>query len=64
MSKVQSYGQEFLDNVGYTLGYDVNNMPDVGDIEIVWAYRVPVWEYKGMTEIEYYGGVKWLGGLQ
>jgi hypothetical protein len=33
-------------------------MPDVGDIEIVWAYRVPVWEYKGMSEIEYYGGVK------
>ena len=64
MSKVQSYGQEFLDNVGYTLGYDINNMPEFKDIEIVWAYRVPIWEYKGMSQKEYYGGVRWLGGFQ
>ena len=58
MSEIKTYAQEFLDNIGYELGYDTNNMPELKDIEIVWAYRVPVWEYNGMSNEEYYGGVR------
>jgi len=55
MSKVGDYGQQFLDEIGYDLGYSTNEMPHIRDIDIVWANRVHVWEYKGMTEFEYYG---------
>tara|TARA_R100001594_G_scaffold28205_2_gene53451 strand:- start:286 stop:471 length:186 start_codon:yes stop_codon:yes gene_type:complete len=56
MSKTKGYAQEFLDNVGYQLGYNEDNMPEFKDIDTVWTYRVPIWEYKGMTEEEYYWG--------
>ena len=55
MSKTGGYAQEFLNAIGYDLGYDNNNLPSIQDIEIVWANRVRVWEYKGLTEYEYYG---------
>ena len=56
MSKTKGYAQEFLDNVGYQLGYSEDNMPEFKDIDVVWTHRVPIWEYKGMTEEEYYWG--------
>ena len=56
MSKTKGYAQEVLDNVGYQLGYSEDNMPEFKDIDVVWTHRVPIWEYKGMTEEEYYWG--------
>ena len=56
MSKTKEHAQEFLDNVGYQLGYSEDNMPEFKDIDVVWTHRVPIWEYKGMTEEEYYWG--------
>ena len=56
MSKTGGYVQQFLDEIGHSLGYDINNMPNIRDIEIVGANRVYIWEYKGLTEHEYYGG--------
>ena len=56
MSKTKEQAQEFLDNVGYQLGYSEDNMPEFKDIDVVWTHRVPIWEYKGMTEEEYYWG--------
>ena len=50
--------QNFLDEVGYSLGYDEKNLPNLRDIDIIWANRVHVWEYNGMTEDEYYWGSK------
>ena len=58
MSKVSDYAQNFLDEAGYSLGYDMHNLPHIKDIDIVWANRVHIWEYKGMTEDEYCWGGK------
>ena len=58
MSKVQSYAQDFLRQGGTALRYDWNNMPDIADIDVVLYYGIPVWEYNGQTEWEYYGADK------
>ena len=54
MGKIADHAQSFLDEVGYSLGYNINNLPHIRDIDIVWANRVRIWEYKGVTEKEYY----------
>ena len=51
---MKEYIQEFLDEVGYKLGYDEKNLPEAKDIELVWRCAVPVWDYNGQTEYEYY----------
>ena len=58
MSKLDDYAQDFLDRVGYSLGYDIGTLPEFKDIDIVWMYNITVWDYNGMTEKEYYGGQK------
>ena len=58
MSKLDDYAQDFLDRAGYSLGYDINTLPEFKDIDIVWMYNISVWDYNGMTEEEYYGGQK------
>ena len=58
MSEIKNHMQNFLDEVGYSLGYDEKNLPTLHDIDIIWANRVHVWEYNGMTEDEYYWGSK------
>ena len=55
MSKLANYAQEFLEDVGYNLGYNESNLPKLRDIGTIWNNRVPIWEYEGMTEWEYYG---------
>ena len=48
----------FLENGGYELGYNEREMPDVDDINMVLQRGVKVWEYRGVSEQEYYGGQK------
>ena len=52
--KINSYEQDFLEQLGRELGYTENDMPEIKDIEIVKTYHIPVWEYNGMTKKEYY----------
>ena len=47
---------EFLENGGYDLEYDEWNMPRLQDLDAVLDEEIPVWEYFGKTEVEYYGG--------
>ena len=54
MSKLMNHAQNFLEDVGYGLGYDEKNLPELKDIEMVWLHHIHIWEYKGMTEKEYY----------
>ena len=49
-----SYAQDFLEAVGNDLGYDESNLPEFNDIQMVWRHHIPIWDYKGMTEEEYY----------
>ena len=55
MGKVADNGKYFLKTVGRRLGYDENNMPDMDDFDVITTFHIPIWEYRGMTEEEYYG---------
>ena len=54
MGKLLQYADYFLENGGKDLGYDSTTLPDIYDIEVVLCFQIPIWEYNGMTEIEYY----------
>ena len=54
MSKIANVVTEFLDNGGKELGYDEYTLPDLDDFETILQQTIHVWEYKGMTEEEYY----------
>ena len=55
MGKTAEITEEFLNNGGSGLGYDETNLPEFKDIQMVWRHHIPIWEYKGQTEEEYYG---------
>ena len=63
MGAVKGKMMEFLENGGYDLEYDEWNMPKLEDLDAVLDEEIPVWEYFGQTEREYYGfnnkEVKW-----
>ena len=54
MGKLLQYADYFLENGGKELGYDSTTLPDAKDIKTVLRFQIPIWEYKGMTEMEYY----------
>ena len=54
MGKLLQYADYFLENGGRDLGYDVETLPNAKDIEVVLSFQIPIWDYKGMTEEEYY----------
>ena len=55
MGAVKGKMMEFLENGGYELEYDEWNMPKLEDLDAVLDEEIPVWEYFGQTEKEYYG---------
>ena len=54
MGKIADCGEYFLENGGRKLGYDEKSIPELKDIEIVISHKIPVWDYNGQTEEEYY----------
>ena len=56
MSKIADTMMEFLENGGYELGYNEREMPDLNDLDYVASHNIKIWEYKGCSEREYYGG--------
>ena len=54
MGKLLQYADYFLKNGGEDLGYSIENLPTAKDIEYVLSYQIPIWDYNGMTEEEYY----------
>ena len=55
MGAVKGKMMEFLENGGYDLDYDEWNMPKLEDLDAILDEEIPVWEYFGKTEKEYYG---------
>jgi len=55
MGAVKGKMMEFLENGGYDLEYDEWNMPRLEDLDAILDEEIPVWEYFGQTEREYYG---------
>ena len=41
MGKVKEYAQDFLDNGGYDLGYDENNLPKIDEMQEILKYGIP-----------------------
>ena len=56
MSKIFNYAQDFLDDGGTDLGYTHQALPHFDDMSYVLRYSVKVWEYKGMSQKQYYSG--------
>ena len=54
MGKIIKTAENFLENGGTSLGYDISNLPSLNNLDIVLDYGIWVWEYNGMTEEEYY----------
>ena len=55
MGMISDKLMDFLNSGGYDLGYDEWTLPELDDMDAVIKNKVNVWEYKGMTEEEYYG---------
>lgn len=56
MGKISSAIVDFLASGGSDLGYSDEELPDLGQFDDVLKYRITVWDYKGMTQEEYYNG--------
>ena len=56
MSKIKRSIDDFLDNGGRGLGFCEDNLPDRDDFQIVLQQMIQIWEYKGLTKKQYYGG--------
>ena len=55
MGRIKSYIHDWLETYGEELGYDWNNVPSMGDMDVVASDRFPVWEYYGYkSEKDYY----------
>ena len=59
MGKIKNYCQDFLESGGYDLGYDMNNLPEMKDMDTVKQQNVKLWEYKGYkSEKDFYSPKK------
>ena len=56
MSKIGDMLLEWLNDGGYELGYSELDPPSIGHMKEILLHSIPVWEYKGMTEKQYYTG--------
>ena len=56
MSAIKSRIIDFLFNGGTDLGYSEIELPTLDDMDSVIKHRITVWDYKGLTEKQYYGG--------
>ena len=56
MSAIKSKIIDFLFNGGTDLGYSEIELPKLDDMDSVIKYRITVWDYKGVSEKQYYGG--------
>ena len=59
MGKIKNYCQDFLESGGYDLGYDMNNLPEMKDMDTIKQQNVKLWEYKGYkSEKDFYSPKK------
>ena len=55
MGIIKDKAIDFLNDGGYDLDYDEWNLPKLDDMDIILENNVHVWEYRGVTEEEWYG---------
>ena len=55
MGIIKDKAIDFLNDGGYDLDYDEWNLPKLDYMDIILENNVHVWEYRGVTEEEWYG---------
>ena len=55
MSLIKDKAMDFLNDGGYDLDYDEFNLPKLDDMDAILENNIHIWEYRGMSEDEYYG---------
>ena len=55
MSMIKDKAMDFLNNGGFDLDYDEFNLPKLDDMYVILENNIHIWEYRGMSEDEYYG---------
>ena len=55
MSMIKDKAMDFLDNGGFDLDYDEFTLPKLDDMDAILDNNIHIWDYKGMSEEEYYG---------
>ena len=55
MGIIKDKAIDFLNDGGYDLDYDEWNLPKLDDMDVILENNVHVWEYRGVTEEEWYG---------
>ena len=55
MSLIKDKAMDFLNDGGYDLDYDEFNLPKLDDMVAILENNIHIWEYRGMSEDEYYG---------
>ena len=55
MGIIKDKAMDFLNDGGYDLDYDEWNLPKLDDMDVILENNVHVWDYRGVTEEEWYG---------
>ena len=55
MGLIKDKAIDFLNDGGYDLDYDEWNLPKLDDMDVILENNVHVWDYRGVTEEEWYG---------
>ena len=55
MGMIKDKAMDFLNDGGYDLDYDEWTLPKLDDMDVILENNVHVWDYRGVTEEEWYG---------
>ena len=55
MGLIKDKAMDFLNDGGYDLDYDEWTLPKLDDMDVILENNVHVWDYRGVTEEEWYG---------
>tara|TARA_R110002020_G_scaffold227539_14_gene438200 strand:+ start:258 stop:476 length:219 start_codon:yes stop_codon:yes gene_type:complete len=54
MGKMKSFVQDWLDNTGYDLGYDIDNLPKTEHLNLIHRLQIKAHEFFGYRTKEEY----------
>ena len=55
MGLIKDKAMDFLNDGGFDLSYDEWTLPKLDDMDFILENNVHVWDYRGVTEEEWYG---------
>ena len=55
MGLIKDKALDFLNDGGFDLSYDEWTLPKLDDMDVILENNVHIWDYRGVTEEEWYG---------